>query len=82
MIETKLSSNEFSIFKWKIGFSKGIGVDSEERKSGIGLLWKDDVKLGIKLYDKYHMDVVVKSEYGQDDWRFKGFYGEAVANEK
>lgn len=42
----------------------GLGVDSEERRGGIGLLWKEDIKLEVTSYDKYHIDALVKTESG------------------
>ena len=52
------------------------GVDLEERKGGLTMMWKNDIKLKFNGFSKNHIDMVVEQGAGLLAWRLTGFYGE------
>lgn len=45
--ETKLTNTWFNMFKHKLGFLNGFGVDRKGLEGGLTLLWKDDITVSL-----------------------------------
>ncbi|KAA3466265.1 reverse transcriptase [Gossypium australe] len=58
----------------RYGFINGIKVVAEGSKGGLCVVWKDD------SFSINFIDVMVKSEELQLEWRFTRFYGSPYAN--
>ncbi|KAA3477739.1 reverse transcriptase [Gossypium australe] len=61
-IETKVTSRMMDSIRRRCGFANGIDVEAT----------------GSRGYSKSHIDAVVEEEDGAKTWRFTGFYGEPV----
>ncbi|KAA3454404.1 reverse transcriptase [Gossypium australe] len=57
------------------GFINGIDVDAEGSRGGLCLAWKTGMDVILKSSSKWHVDVMVKEDSSQAEWRFTGFYG-------
>ncbi|KAA3465450.1 reverse transcriptase [Gossypium australe] len=57
------------------GFINGIDVDAEGSRGGLCLAWKTGMDVTLKSFSKWHIDVMVKEDSSQAEWRFTGFYG-------
>ena len=66
----------------KLGFRNGFHVPRHGLAGGLSLLWTDEVELGIRSYNDFHIDAMVKSGTRNDWWRFTGFYGHPVTQER
>ena len=42
-----------------LGFDKSFVVSSSGRSGGIGLFWKDEIKVEVIGYSEYHIDVTI-----------------------
>lgn len=71
--ETKSSVGEVEFVKWKLGFRHCLGVVADERRGGLGLMWDDEMKVDIKVYN-----LNVK----EDQWHFTLFYGDPVTSNR
>ncbi|KAM7275884.1 hypothetical protein ACFE04_017750 [Oxalis oulophora] len=63
------------VIRCRVGFTNCMAVSSEGRGGGLAVLWSDDVKVEIKSFSSYHIDLVV--DYG---WICTGFYGHPVTS--
>ncbi|KAA3467408.1 reverse transcriptase [Gossypium australe] len=61
----------------RCGFANCINVDATG-SMGLSLGWREGINLTLKSYSKSHINVVVEEEDGEEVWRFTGFYGEPV----
>lgn len=57
-----------------LGFTRGIGVDSDGRSGGLILLWNEEIDLVILHYSKHHVHAVV-TDHCREKWLFTGIYG-------
>lgn len=53
----------------------GIKVNAEGSREGLYLVWKDDVSINLRIFLKNHIDVLVKDDHNDKEWRFTDFYG-------
>ncbi|KAG8485125.1 hypothetical protein CXB51_021770 [Gossypium anomalum] len=49
---------------------------------GLSLGWNEGLSLTLKSFSKSHIDVEVENEDEQGVWRFTGFYGAPIENER
>jgi hypothetical protein len=78
VMETKIGGKRVEKLANALGFGGCFAVDSEGLSGGIGLFWKEGIKVDLKGFSTNHIDVIVQA-MGDDDvkpWRFTGFYGE------
>ncbi|KAK5840246.1 hypothetical protein PVK06_009135 [Gossypium arboreum] len=64
------------------GFTSGIEVEAEGTRGGLCLAWKGDVKVDVKSFSKWHIDVLIQEDDIQEEWRFTGFYGSSYLKNK
>ncbi|KAA3460259.1 reverse transcriptase [Gossypium australe] len=53
----------------------GIEVGAEGTRGGLCLAWKDDIVVILRSFSNWHLDVLVKKEGIQEEWRFTGLNG-------
>ncbi|KAA3473129.1 reverse transcriptase [Gossypium australe] len=53
-------------------------LEKRQDQGGLSLGWREGINITLKSYSKSHIDVVVEEEDGAKTWRFTGFYGEPV----
>ncbi|KAA3466257.1 reverse transcriptase [Gossypium australe] len=79
-METKINKNKMESVKRRYSFINGIKVGAEGSKGGLCLVWKDEVDIILQSFSINFIDVMVKSEELQLEWRFTRFYGSPYAN--
>ncbi|KAA3475444.1 reverse transcriptase [Gossypium australe] len=57
------------------GFLNGVEVTAEGSRGGLCLAWKADIDVTLRSFSNWHLDVLVKEEGNQGEWRFTGLYG-------
>ena len=73
LCETKLARHELEKVKGKLGFSCGVAVDSNDKRGGLGLIWRNDIQVTLQAYNNHMIDVRIQ----EDDstmWHFTGLY--------
>ncbi|KAA3486785.1 reverse transcriptase [Gossypium australe] len=75
LIETKLDQKRMERARRRCGFINGIDVEAEGTRGGLCLAWKDCIEVTLKSFSKWHIDVMVKEDNKQEEWRFTCFYG-------
>ncbi|KAA3453235.1 reverse transcriptase [Gossypium australe] len=75
LMETKLNQKRMERVRNMSGFINGIDIEVEGTRGGLCLAWNDNIAVTLKIYSKWHIDVIVKEDSRQEDWRFTGFYG-------
>nr|POF09950.1 hypothetical protein CFP56_58252 [Quercus suber] len=60
-METKLIVEEMKRVQREIGWLQGIVVASEGRSRGLALPWKPDVKVTVRLINRWYIDAVIDS---------------------
>ncbi|KAA3464428.1 reverse transcriptase [Gossypium australe] len=68
-METKLDKKRIEKVRKSCGLLNGIEVEAEGTCGGLCLAWKDDIKVTLRSFSKWHMDVLVKEDGNQEDWR-------------
>jgi hypothetical protein len=76
VVETQLHKNRVERLSRSLGFDHGFAISSSSRSGGLGLFWKDGIKIEVLPYSRYHLDAIV-SEQGLEDWRLTVVYGDA-----
>lgn len=56
-------------------------VDAVGKKGGLILMWEDSLEVTVRSYSVGHIDCYVKEEGGRR-WRFTGFYGNPVTEQR
>ncbi|KAA3486868.1 reverse transcriptase [Gossypium australe] len=79
-METKIDKQCMEKVRRSYGFSNGIEIEAEGSRGGICLVWKEDIKVTLRSFSKNHIDVMVKEENTNVEWRFIGFYGSPYIN--
>ncbi|KAA3470985.1 Exo_endo_phos domain-containing protein [Gossypium australe] len=64
------------------GFSNGMDIDAEGTRGGLGLAWKEELKVALRSFSKNHIDDMVKEGNTDAEWRFTGFYGSLYDSNK
>ena len=74
LMETKQSVEEMRRIQADLPYCCMLAIPREQRRGGLALLWKEDVKLHIQTYSPNHIDALILN--GSDPpWRLTGFYG-------
>ncbi|KAK2635481.1 hypothetical protein Ddye_030273 [Dipteronia dyeriana] len=81
LMETKVDHGCMENIRVKLGFGGKLVVNSERKKGGLCLLWRDGADISLLSYSKYHIDVQVL-EQRMNPWRLTGFYGHPVASQR
>ena len=68
IIETQIDKGRVEAMKGDLGFDCSFAIDSQGRSGGIGVFWKDSIKLEILGSSCYHIDCSV-TEGNDDPWR-------------
>lgn len=50
-------------------------MDSRGRLGSLALLWRKEIDIELKSMSLHHVDVMVRSGIGNEEWRCTGFYG-------
>ena len=50
-------------------------VDYIERGGDLALLWEKGKDIKIMSYSQFHIDVCIKGDNNEAEWRLTGFYG-------
>ncbi|KAA3484396.1 reverse transcriptase [Gossypium australe] len=82
LMETKLNKQRMGTVRRRCGFDFGIEVEAEGSKGGLCLAWKKDLDVKLKSFSKWHIDVLIKEENVEEDWKFTGFYGSPYSKDK
>lgn len=69
--ETKLVATQCSRLKYQFQYSGCFSVDSDKRRGGLLLLWKDPFEVNIQSYSTGHIDCII--QFDKLLWRFTGF---------
>jgi hypothetical protein len=81
--ETKISNLRAQNLRWRLGFDHAFGVKSEGLSGGLVLFWNNDSVVSLKSYSRSHIDVFIKNDtVGDNEWRFTGFYANAVRSRR
>ncbi|KAA3475146.1 reverse transcriptase [Gossypium australe] len=75
LMETKLDKKRMEKVRKSCGLLNGIEVETEGTRGGLCLAWKDDIDVTLRSFSNWHLDVMVKEEGSQEEWRFTGLYG-------
>ncbi|KAA3469217.1 Exo_endo_phos domain-containing protein [Gossypium australe] len=81
-METNVNRKLMEKIRRKYIFEQGIGVNAEGTKGGLSLGWRDGMNLTLKSCLKLHIDVEVEEIGELIVWRFTGFYGAPMENER
>ncbi|KAA3454812.1 reverse transcriptase [Gossypium australe] len=81
-METKLDKHRMERVRRRCGFLCGIEVEAEGSMGGLCLAWKEDFKVKLRSFSKWHIDVIIKEDDMVGEWRFTGIYGSAYLKEK
>ena len=73
LCETKLIATQCGKLRTTLGFDGCYVRDSEGRKGGLILLWKEPMKVAIQSSSSGHIDAIISHDARV--WRFIGFYG-------
>ncbi|KAA3476849.1 reverse transcriptase [Gossypium australe] len=57
-------------------------IDRKRRRGGLCLAWKEEIIVTLRSFSKNHIDVMVKENNTNEEWRFTGFYGSPYVNNK
>ncbi|XP_042972796.1 uncharacterized protein LOC122304603 [Carya illinoinensis] len=75
LMETKLTSRQMERIRVRVGFECCFVVNSDGRKGGVALLWRNEIKLSIKSFSLFHIDAKISGTDGGMEWKFTGLYG-------
>ena len=74
LMETKQSVEEMRRVQADLPYHYMLAIPNEQRRGGLALLWKEDVKLHIQTYSPNHIDALIFNE-SNPLWRLTSFYG-------
>lgn len=57
-------------------------MDSNDKRGGLGLLWKNDIQASLGAYNDHMIDVDIKEDKEGTPWQFTGFYEHLVLMDK
>ena len=73
-METKWTVEEMRSIQEDLPYRCMLAVPCTQRRSGLALLWKEEVNLNIQTYSPHHIDALIPNDE-QHLWRLTGFYG-------
>ncbi|KAG8475580.1 hypothetical protein CXB51_032446 [Gossypium anomalum] len=75
LMETKIDGKCMERIRRRCGYENGIDVGAEGSRGGIFFAWKAGIMVQLNNFSKNHIDVLVKADNVNQEWRFTGFYG-------
>lgn len=78
-METRIDNKRVESLAGTLGFDHVYAIDSQGSSGGIGIFWKNTIKLEILGSSVYHIDCSVTEE-SSEAWRLTCIYGEAQTN--
>jgi hypothetical protein len=81
LVETQLQNVRAEILAQSFGYDRSFAVGSSGRSGGLVIYWNDSIKLEVKGYSRYHIDVNI-DDLGPRPWRLTCVYGEAQVMER
>ncbi|XP_042939538.1 uncharacterized protein LOC122274575 [Carya illinoinensis] len=82
LMETKCSKARIETVKRCIKFDSCLVVDSKGSSGGLAMLWKDDVKVQLFNFSRWHISVYVKTSANETPWMLTGFYGHPMTSKR
>ncbi|KAA3459982.1 reverse transcriptase [Gossypium australe] len=82
LMETKIDKKRMEKVRRSCGFLNGVDFEAEGMRGGLCLAWKEEIIVTLRSFSKNHIDVMVKEENTNEEWRFTGFYGSPYVNNK
>ncbi|MBA0620387.1 hypothetical protein Godav_006107 [Gossypium davidsonii] len=55
-------------------------AENKGSRGGLCLAWKRDTEISLQSYSRNHIDIMVKEDNDEAEWRFTGFYGSPYVN--
>ena len=59
ILETQIEGKRVENLVESLGYNKSFAVNSSGRSGGLGIFWKDEIKVEVIGYSKYHIDVLI-----------------------
>ncbi|KAA3480980.1 reverse transcriptase [Gossypium australe] len=82
LMETKIDRKRIEKVRRRCGFPNGIDIYAKGTRGGLSLAWKEEFKVTLRSFSKNHIDVMVKEENTDAEWRFTRFYGSPYDSNK
>ncbi|KAA3455720.1 reverse transcriptase [Gossypium australe] len=82
LMETKLDQKRMERARRSCGFVSGLEMAAEGSRGGLCLAWKGWIEVTLRSFSNWHIDVLVKEDNAQEEWRFTGFYGSPYLKDK
>ncbi|KAA3455484.1 reverse transcriptase [Gossypium australe] len=82
LMKTKIDKQRIERVRRGCGFLNGIEVSADGSRGGLCLAWKEALDVTLRSLSKNHIDVMIKEENSNLEWRFTGFYGSPYFNGK
>ena len=73
--------DEDRLIQDRLQFKHRFMVHNTSKVGGLVLFWKEDFKLYVQTFSKYHIDAKI-NQNTDEERRFKGFYGEPDTNKR
>ena len=80
--ETKRKSSKMVWLQHVWNFSGCFVVESRGRSGGLCLLWTDCIQVTISTYFVSHIDAIITGSLCPEPFRFTGFYGHPITNQR
>ncbi|KAA3483188.1 reverse transcriptase [Gossypium australe] len=81
-METKLDKKRMEKVRKRCGFANGIEVEAECSRGGLCMAWKKEISVNLKSYSRWHIDVLIKEDNVEEEWRYTGFYSSPYLKDK
>ena len=81
LLVTKKTSSQMDALRLKLGFQNCFAVNRRGLSGGLAILWDDLVSMSVRSYSHFHINPMIVKELGRE-WRFTGFYGNPIAEER
>ena len=74
LMETKRTVEEMQWIQEDLPYRCMLAMPCTQRRGGLALLWKEEIKLHIQTYSPHHIDALILNDE-QHPWRLTRFYG-------
>ncbi|KAA3458458.1 reverse transcriptase [Gossypium australe] len=78
----QLNKQRMEKVRRRCGFDFGIEVEADGSKGGLCMAWKKELDVNLKSFSKWHIDVLIKEDNVEEEWRYTGFYGSPYLKDK
>lgn len=75
LMETKSKRDWMEKVKEKCNMKHGLIIPSNGNNGGLAMIWKEEVKVDVKMYSHDHIDAWVDGGLDVGWWHLIGFYG-------